>query len=322
MNTHRRNLLKGVAAALALSASATAMAAWPEKPIRIIMPFPAGGASDTAARAISQHMANELKQPVVVENQPGASGAIAAQTVLRAPADGYTLLWGTASFGVLPHIQAKPVFKSLNEFTPISTVASFSFGLFVHPSLPVKTVAELVSHAKANPGKLAYATGVPGEHVAASQFIHQTGIDMLRVPYKGGVQAMPDLLAGRVQVFFTPLTLGLQHVKNGKLRLLATVTPKRTPLTPEVPTLEEAGIQGVSVPTWQALLAPPQLPEPIAAQIARAVAKAIEQESVRKQFAEQGTAVDVRSGMDFTQLIQRDAELWKRFVAENDIPRE
>lgn len=322
MNLVKRNLLRKVAAVWALTVCATAMAAYPEKPIRIIVPFPAGGPSDTAARAISQHMANELKQPVMVDNQPGASGAIAAQTVLRASADGYTLLWASASMGVLPHIQAKPAFKSLSDFTPISTVASFSFGLFVHPSVPAANVAGLVAHAKAHPGKLAYATGAPSEHVTAAQFIHQTRIDMLRVPYKGGVQAMPDLLAGRVQVFFTPLSLGLQHVKSGKLRLLATLTPKRGPLTPDVPTLEEAGIHGVFVPSWQALMAPPQLPDALVTQIAKAVSRATEQASVRKQYAEQATVVDVRSGKEFMLTLQRDADLWKRFVTENDIPRE
>lgn len=322
MNTQRRNTIQRIVLTLGLALSATAMAAYPEKPVRIIVPFPAGGPSDTAARAISQSIANELKQPVIVDNQPGASGAIAAQTVLRAPADGYTLLWVSASMGVLPYIQNKPAFKSLNDFTSVSSVASFTFGLFVHPSVPAKSVAELVAYAKANPGKLAYATGAPSEHVTAAQFIHQTQLDMLRIPYKGGVQAMPDLLAGRVQVFFTPLSLGLQHVKTGKLRLLATVTSKRNALTPSVPTLEEAGIKGVSVPSWQALMAPPNTPEPIAAQIAKAVAKAAEQPALRSQYAEQGTVVDVRSGKDFAQAIARDAELWKRFVAENDIPKE
>lgn len=322
MNTLRRNSIKRICLSVGLALSGAAMAAFPERPVRIVVPFPAGGPSDTAARAISQSIANELQQPVIVENQPGAGGAIAAQTVLRAPADGHTLLWAVGSMGVLPYIQNKPAFKSLHDFTPISSVVSFTFGLFVHPGVPARNVAELVAYARANPGKLAYATGAPSEHVTAAQFIKQTQVDMLRVPYKGGVQAMPDLLAGRVQVFFTPLSLGLQHVKPGKLKLLATVTPARSPLAPDVPTLEEAGIKGVFAPTWQALVAPPQLPASIASQIAAAVAKAASQASVKAQYAEQGTVISVRSLADLEKQILHENELWKRFVAENDIPRE
>lgn len=315
-------LIRTTLAVATTLATALALAAFPDKPIRILMPFPPGGPSDTTARAIAPGIAQELKQSVVVENLPGASGAIAAQAVMRAPADGYTLLWVPASMGVLPHIQTKPAFKSLADFTPIATMATFSFGLFVHPDVPASTVTELVSYAKANPGKLTYATGAPSEHVIASQFIHQTQVNMLRVPYKGGAQAMPDLLAGRVNLFFTPFTLGLPHVRSGKLKLLATVTGKRSPLTPGVPTLEEAGIKGVAAPLWQGIVAPPNLPDSIAAQIAHAITKSVEPASVRNQFADQGIVVNVKSLQEFEQQLREDNDLWKKFVIDNDIPKE
>lgn len=302
---------------MALGGAFTAMqaqAAWPEKPIRILVPFPAGGPSDSAARAIAPSLSAALNQPVVVDNQPGAGGAIAAQTVQRAPADGYTLLWTSASMGVLPHIQAKPAFRSLAEFTPVSSVVSFSFGLFVHPSVPAKNVAELVAYAKANPGKLAYATGAPSEHLTAAQFLHATQTDMLRVPYKGGAQAMPDLLAGRVQLFFTPIVLGLPHARNQKLRLLATLQPQRLAITPDVPTLEQAGAKGVTVPSWQGLLAPAGTPRPVVDQIAKAVANAMTQPQIKTLFAEQGSVVDVQGPSELERSIRDDNELWKRFA--------
>jgi tripartite-type tricarboxylate transporter receptor subunit TctC len=317
----RRTLVSLMALGGALAAF-QAQAAWPEKPIRIVVPFPAGGPSDSAARAIAPSLAAALKQPVVVDNQPGAGGAIAAQTVQRSPADGYTLLWTAASMGVLPHIQAKPVFRSLADFVPISSVVSFSFGLFVHPSVPAKNVAELVALAKASPGKLTYATGAPSEHLTTAQFLHATQTDMLRVPYKGGVQAMPDLLAGRVQVFFTPIPLGLPHVRSGKLRLLATLQPQRLALTPDVPTLEQEGVKGVLVPTWQGLLAPAGTPRAVVEQMAQAVASTMIQPQIKALFAEQATLVDVRGLADFERTIKQDEALWKRFAQENDLPKE
>jgi tripartite-type tricarboxylate transporter receptor subunit TctC len=317
----RRTLVSLMALGGALTAL-QAQAAWPEKPIRILVPFPAGGPSDSAARAIAPSLSAALNQPVVVDNQPGAGGAIAAQTVQRAPADGYTLLWTSASMGVLPHIQAKPAFRTLADFAPVSSVVSFSFGLFVHPSVPAKNVAELVAYAKANPGKLAYATGAPSEHLTAAQFLHATQTDMLRVPYKGGAQAMPDLLAGRVQLFFTPIVLGLPHARNQKLRLLATLQPQRLALTPDVPTLEQAGVKGVTVTSWQGLLAPAGTPKAVVDQIAKAVASVMTQPQIKALFAEQGSVVEVRGPAELERSIRQDSELWSRFAQENDLPKE
>jgi tripartite-type tricarboxylate transporter receptor subunit TctC len=193
--------------------SVSAFAQYPIKPIHLIVPFAAGGPSDNAARMIGQALSKSIGQPVIIENRPGANGAIAAQALLAAPADGHTLLWGIASMVAIPLVQRNAPFDSIAEFAPVSLVGRFAFGMYVHPGLPARSVAEFVAYARANAGKLNYATSALGEFMAAAQFMKAAGISMVRVPYKGGAQLMPDLIEGRVQVNFAPVSLGLAHVK-------------------------------------------------------------------------------------------------------------
>lgn len=318
----RRVLLKICLSLCAVLCGATAMAQYPNKPIRIVVLTPPGGPSDTAARAVGQALSKSLGQPVVIENKPGASGAIAAQAVLAAPADGYTLLWSIASMAGIPMLQKSSPFQSLAEFTPVSLVGSFAFGLYAHPGVPARSVAELNSHIRANPDKLSYGTGTLGEYMAMAQLLKATGGSALRVPYRGGSQLMPDLLGGRIQLNVGPLSNGLPHVKENKLRLLAVLLPQRTPLAPDVPTMTESGLASVSLPTWQALLAPPKTPGEIAERLAREIASAVRDPALKAALEQQGMLVEASTPAALAAVIARDTETWRSFIREYNIPQE
>lgn len=293
-----------------------------QRPVRLVVPFPAGGPSDAVARTLGQGLAAVNGPQLVVENRAGAGGSVAAQSVHAAAPDGQTLLWGVASMTAIPLLQKSPPFQSLNEFVPVSLIGRFTYALVAHPRVPVKTVVELVHHAKANPGKLSYATGSLGEFMTNVMFLKASGTDMVRVPYKGGVQAMPDLIAGRVQLFFTPIQLGLPYAKENKLRMLAIVLPVRSPMAPEVPTMTEAGYPGVSTPTWQAVFAPPQTPRDVAARLAGEIAQALKGADIRARLEQQAFLVESTTPEALTTTIAEDFRLWQSFVRENDIPVE
>ena len=299
-----------------------AMAQYPDRPIRLIVPFSAGGASDAAARTLGQAMSKSLGQPVLIENRPGANGSIAAQVVQSAPADGYTLLWASASMVAIPVLQKSSPYQSLNEFAPVSITCRLTYAVYVNAEVPAKTVGEFIAYAQAKPGKLSYATGSLGEYMVTAQLLKSAGIDLVHVPYKGGAAAMPDLIAGRVQLNIGPFAAGLPHVKAGKLRMLATLLPKRTPAAPDVPTLAETGVQNVTSPTWQAIFAPPKTPKNVADRLAKEVALALRDEKLRAQF--DGLAVQGESSTPaaLTVIVNEDTITWHRFVRENNIPQE
>jgi len=297
-------------------------AQYPARPIRIIVPLPAGGPSDAAARALGQALAKSFAQPIVIDNRPGVGGAIAAKAALGAAPDGYTLLWGIASMGAFPFVQKSPPFQSLGELAPVSLIGRFAYGVFVHPGVPANSLQDLVRYARGNPGKLSFATGSLGEYMTTMQLLKTTDMDMVRVPYKGGAQAMPDLLAGRVHLFMTPIQLGIQHVREGKLRALAVVSAKRSPLASDVPTLEELGFRGVSTPTWQALFAPRNTPVAVVAKLSGEIIRVLGEGDLRTIFEQQALAVEATGPDVLASVIARDAESWQAFVRENDVPKE
>ncbi len=304
---------------LAVVASFPAAAQYPSKPISVIVFTPPGGPADTAARTLAQRISKSIGQQVVVENRPGAEGSIAAQAVMNAAPDGYTLLWGSGSMVGIPMLQKSAPFKSLSDFAPVSIPIWFAFGMYVHPSLPAKTVAEFVSHAKANPNKLSYATGPLSEFMAAALFIQQTGVDMVRVPYKGGAQAMPDVLAGRVQVYFTPMSIGQGPAQSGKLRMLATLLPERSLLMPDVPTMAEAGVKGVSLPSWNGIFAPPKTPRALTERFSREVRAALQDGEVKAVFDQRGVQPVGSTPDELAATITKDEDLWRRFIRDNGI---
>ena len=307
--------------ALALSLPPCAAAAYPEKPLRIVIGVPPGGASDAAARIIAKSLAESMGQPVVVENKPGAGGALAAQAVYSAPPDGYTLLWAQSSMAGLPMLQRATPFKSLAEFTPISLTCRLPAGLYIHPSVPAESVAQLVDYARANPGKLNFATGPLSEFMAAAQFMKLTGTHMVRIPYKGGAPALLDFVEGRVQVYFTPIAQGQPHAKAGKVRVLATMLPARSEHAPEVPTLKELGMD-IFVPNWNALVAPPKTPPAIAERVAREVARALEAGASRSALAALYLMPESSTPAELAAAMAQSHEAWARFVTENAIPQE
>ena len=296
-----------------------AAAEYPTKPIRLVVPFAPGGASDTAARTLGQALQKALGQQILVDNRPGANGAIAAQAVLASPADGYTLLWGVASMAALPLVLKAPPFQSLGDFAPVSMVGQFAFCLVVHPSVPVKSVAEFAAYVRANPDKLYYASSTVSEFKSAAQFMKAAGISMMRVPYKGGAQVMPDLVAGRVQVNFGTLSSALHYVSDGRLRMLAVLLPRRSAAAPEVPTLAEAGMPEVSAPTWQAIFAPPKTPREIVERLSREVASVLQGAELRAQFARQLLQIDGSTPEALAALIEADYLTWKQFIRDNGI---
>src|SRR5687768_15820287 len=317
-----RSLLFVSLAVFAALASAPVAAEYPDKPIRLIVPFAAGGPSDAAARTVGKALSKSTGQPTVIDNRPGASGALAAQTVLNARPDGYTLLWGVGSMVGIPLLQKSAPFDSLARFAPVSTVGQFAFGMYVHPGVPAKTVDEFITHARANADKLAFAAATMSEYLAAAQFMKATKTTMTRVPYKGGAQALPDLLAGRVQVYFTPIAIVLPYVQEGRVRILGTLLPERSPALPDVPTLTEAGLPRVTVPSWQAIFGPPKTPAGIVARLSQQTNLALQDAEVRQHFDKLLLKPQGSSPEQLAAVVARDVETWRAFIRENDIPVE
>lgn len=304
----------------ALAATAV-VAAYPDRPVHLIVPFAAGGPSDAAARVLAQSIAKTLAQPVVVENKPGANGALAVQSLLNAAPDGYTLLWGTASMVAIPLLQKAPT-ESLADLAPVSSVGQFLFCLFLNPQVPAATLSEFIAYAKAHPGEINYASSTNSEYMAASQLSKATGMRMVRVPYKGGAQAMPDLLAGRVQVNFGPLAAGIGQTKEGRLRVLGCLAPSRSAALPDVPTFAESGLAGVAVPTWQSVFAPPKTPADIVGRLSAAIGRATLDAELRSQYERQNFLASASTPEQLRQMIAADLRTWTQFIQDNEIEKE
>ena len=313
----KRQALAFLAATFAIAAFPAA-AQYPAKPIRLLVPFPAGGPTDGVARTVAQAMTKSLGQPIVVENKPGAEGAIAAQTAAAAAPDGYTLFFATSSVLALPVVAKPAPFDTFKDFEPISTVGRFAFGMVVNPSVPAQTMGEFVAYARANPGKLNFGSANVGEHMAAAQFMKATGTDMVRIPYKGAAQTLPDLVAGRVQVYFTPVAGTIGHVKDGRLRMLATLLPQRLAIAPDVPTMTEAGVNGVSVQSWQVIVAPAKTPKDIVERLSRAVNAALHDPEARAQLENRALFIEGSTPHRLVEILHESNREWTQFVRENE----
>jgi len=266
-----------------------AAAQYPSKPVRIVVSFGPGGTADAVARIVAQPLSETLGQPVVVENRPGADGAIAGEAVAKSAPDGYTLLFGgnTTMLGV-PTLRKSPPYDVVADFAPITTIGRYAFFLVVHSSVPARTLAELIDHARANPGGLAYATVSINEFLAFAQLRSLANVDMLHVPYKTTTQSIPDLLNARVQLTFTTGGLVAPLVKEGRLRALATLLPERSSLLPGVPTIAEAGMPRLTVVPWSSLFAPAKTPRDAVERISREVSLILKRPGIRTQLENQG----------------------------------
>jgi len=317
--------MKRIFAVVSLAVLATASSAatgYPEKPVRLIVPFAAGGPSDAAARAVGKALARITGQPTVIDNRPGANGAIASAAALNAQPDGHTILWGVGSMVGIPMLQKRPPFDSFSRFTPVSMVGHFAFGMYVHPNVPAKSVAEFATYARANHQQLTFASSTLSEFLAATQFMNASKTAMTRVSYKGGAQALPDLLAGRVQVYFTPLGLALPYAREGRLRLLATLLPQRTQAAPDVPTMSEAGMPGVAVPSWQAMFAPPATAPIVSETLFRQAQRVLADAELRAQFDSIVLQIEGSTPQQLGRVVARDIETWRDFIRDNEIPQD
>ena len=274
-----------LAAFAGLLIAAGAAAQYPTKPIRLIVPFPPGGAAELGARIYAQPLSQALGQPILIETKPGAEGIIASQAVLQSPPDGYTLYYGTATgMSFAPAAKKVPPYDPVKDFTPVSLVGIFGFFIFSHASLPVNTIGELIAYARANPGKLNYGTGNATSILATAQFAAQQKLEMVHIPYKGDGPLTLDMVAGRVQVAIaTPGNLAPQ-VKEGKLRALATLLPSRNQLLPDAPTLAEAGLPNVPITPWGGVFGPPKMPKEIVDRLQRELAVVLAKPEVRDAF--------------------------------------
>ncbi|MGN6661723.1 MAG: Bug family tripartite tricarboxylate transporter substrate binding protein [Achromobacter mucicolens] len=302
--------------AMAASAGAGAAENWPTKPIRMVIPFSAGGNTDVVARLIAPHIEKAVGQPVVVENRPGAAGNIAADFVARADADGYTLLMGTVgtqaiNYSIYKDIRFKPA-----DFAPITLVASVPNVLAVTASQPVKSVQELIAYGKKNPGKLSFASSGAGSsiHLSGEMFKSRTGVDMVHVPYKGSAAAVTDLVGGQVHLMFDNLPTSLPFIKNGTLRALAVTSAERSTNLPDVPTMAEAGVPDFEAGSWFGVLAPAGTPAPIVNKIDQAIEKAMADPEMQKRVVELGAVPTVKGPAEFNAFIGTEIEKWKAVV--------
>ncbi|MBC5766248.1 Bug family tripartite tricarboxylate transporter substrate binding protein [Ramlibacter albus] len=301
-------ILRFVLLVFALGIAGPALAQqYPNKPVRLIVPFPPGGSADVVARSVAQSMSQGLGQQVIVENKAGADGMIAGDAVKTAPPDGYTLFFATnTAMNAAPVLHKNITYDPVADFTPIGGVGVFGFFVFANSQLPVKTLAELFDHARANPGKLAYGSGNSTSIVATALLTQGAKVNATHVPYKGDAPMTLDLLAGRVQFAIATGTL-LPHVKEGKLRMLATMLPTRSPLFPDVPTLPEAGASAMPMTPWAGLFGPAKLPQPVVERLARELTRALADPQVRETmeklaFAPQGATPEQLGEMLKAQL--------------------
>jgi tripartite-type tricarboxylate transporter receptor subunit TctC len=316
-----RGLGRAIAFALLVAPVAGAFAqAWPSKPVRLVVPFPPGGATDALARQIGQRLGDAWGQPVLIENRGGASGAIATEHVARQPADGYALLFATASTHAINPAVSKAPFHPVKDFTPVVNVAAAPLGLVVHPSLPVKTVKDLIALLRARPGQLdmaSFGTGT-GSHLAGELFKVMGKVDMVHVPYKGGAAAMTDLLGGHVTLLFDTLSNTLPHAQSGKLRLLASTGPKRVGSMPALPTIAET-LPGYEATTWFGILGPAAMPRAVVTRVNGDVARVLQVGEVRASLASQGFEPAAGTPEAFAAQIQADLAKWAKLVAEAKI---
>ena len=313
-------LLAGLASPAAWADAATDT--WPSKPVRVVVPFPSSGATDLVSRVIAQRVSQDLGQQFVIDNKPGAGGTIGAAEAVKAAPDGATLLFTTSStHAISPHLMPRLSYNVEKDFTPIAHVADAASVLLVTPSLPVKNVQELIAYAKANPGKLNYATSGNGTivHLNALEFSARAGVKLTHVPYKGTAQSITDLVAGQVHVLFDSIPTGMPHVHSGRLKALAVTSLQRSALAPELPTIAET-LPGYSSVTWFGLYGPAGMKPEMVNKINAAFNKAIQNPEVTAALAKLG-AEPAKPGTpaQFHSMVKADSARWAKVIKDNNI---
>ncbi|QWD63472.1 tripartite tricarboxylate transporter substrate binding protein [Polynucleobacter sp. MWH-UH2A] len=285
---------------------------YPSRPIKVIVPFPPGGGADTLIRLISPTLGDLWKQSIIIENRPGASGAIGAELVAQAPADGYTLLMGST---------AAVTEKNSVQFAPVALVSASPYVVTVSPTLNVNSIKSLIAYAKANPGKVRYGSSGPGSasHLSGELFASMAGIELLHVPYKGTGQALTDLLAGHIDLMFAPAQTVMPQIESGKLIALAQTGAKRSEALPNIPTVTEAGLSGYSAVGWFGLFAPANTPKSVVQKINQTVMFVLAQERIRKAMLERGSDPASGSADEFAAFLRLDQAKWAKLIKENKV---
>jgi tripartite-type tricarboxylate transporter receptor subunit TctC len=314
----RRTILAAGAAALGLGCGLATAQTWPEKPITLVVPFPAGGTTDVLARALAERLQQSLGQPVIVESKPGAGATLGADHVAKARPDGYTLLVGAVHHTIATSVYKKLPYDFQKSFQPLTIIAMVPNVLVVSAASPVKSVAELVAMAKSAKPELSYGSNGNGtaQHLIGTQFQNQTGVTLLHVPYKGSGPLTTDLLGGQVTMSFDTITPVLPHIQAGKLRPLAVSTARRSSALPDVPTLAESGLPGFDIGTWFGVLAPAATPKPVVARLSEEMQKVIRSPEFKKRMAEIGAEPVGNTPEQMASQIREETEKFARLVKD------
>lgn len=322
MNTTRTLRPALAFAALAVTTSLAFAQAYPSKPIRMVVGYPPGGGIDFAARTVQVPMQEALKQQIVVDYKPGASGMIAATELTRQAPDGYTLLLAnTGPFAIAPYLQSKPPYDPVKQFTYIGQISQGSYIAVTRPDHPAKNLKDFVAWAKAQPGQVNFASGGNGTstHLNGELMNQVTGLDMTHVPYKGSAPAVQDLLGGQTQILIDAGTVLLPQIKGGKLKALAVTGPKRDPQLPDVPTVAELGLGGMESVGFQGLVGPAGMPKDVVDRLAAELTKALEQPDIKAKFATAGAEVHPLGPTEFAAFVKKDNEKWAKLIKERKL---
>lgn len=315
----RRLLLKSAIAGLAALSFGAHAQNYPSRPIRLVVPFPAGGPTDLLARIVATRLGEKLGQPVVIDNKPGASGMVGAEAVAKAAPDGYTLLANASIHVINPSLYAKPRYDAIADFAPVSNLADVPLVLALHPKVPARSVKELVALAKTANPPLAFASAgnATSQHLSGEAFKIAAGIDMLHVPYKGSAPALTDLVGGQVQLMFDSLPSSMPFIKSGAIRPLAVTTARRSSALPEVPTVAESGYPGFGVSTWYGVWAPSATPPAIVHRLSSEIAAIVRLPQVREQFASMGAEPVGNTPEEFAVFAKAELSKWARIVKQS-----
>jgi tripartite-type tricarboxylate transporter receptor subunit TctC len=318
-------VLAALAAAATAATGAVHAQSYPAKPIRMIIPFPAAGATDILGRAVGQKLAESLGQPVVIDNRPGAGGNIGAEMAARALPDGYTLLLGAiTSHAISAGLYPRLAYKLETELVPVSLVGNVPHVLIVHPSLPVKGVKDVVALAKSRPGQLNWASQGNGtlSHLEMELFRRLAAIDVVHVPYKGSSFAMPDLIAGNTQLFFDSIPPALPQINAGRLRAIAVASSKRSPALPDLPTISESGLKGFEADNWFGVLAPEDTPKDIVARLNTEIVKVVGAADLRKRMIAQGAQLQGSTPAELAAIVKNDVAKWSKVIRDAGVKLE
>ena len=312
--------LLAASTAWALPAAHAAPGAYPDKPISLVVPFPAGSGTDAVGRLFANELSQRLGQQIVVENKPGANATIAANYVARAKPDGYTLFVTTnTSHSAAPWLMKNVPYDPVKDFTPVARGGNLPFILVVNPKLPYKTVSDLVAAAKASPGRITYASGNSTGIVAGATLARRAGVDLLHVPYKGTPQAMTDLIGGQVDFMFTDLASGLPFVQSGQVRALAVSTATRSAIVPDLPSMKEAGVPDFDLNSWNGFFGPAGLPPEVVTRLNTAINQIVADPAIKKRLADLGFDAFSGTPQDFGQFVASERDLWGRLIRDANI---